>query len=94
MYTLNNKHALNSECALNREGLDIKGGVKPCACSSCVQKVPRSQHEMEEYTMESVVRGHHVYKSIWYPLLGEQLRLEIEEGNGHDRYADVCVTYV
>ena len=81
------KHALNSECALNREGSDVKGGTKPCACSSHVHKVPRSQHEMEEYTMESVVRGHQVYKSIWHPLLGEQLRLEIEEGNGHDRYS-------
>ena len=37
--------------------------------------------------MESVVRGHHVYKSIWRPILGKQLVLEREEGNGHDRRA-------
>ena len=36
--------------------------------------------------MDSVVRGHHVYKSIWTPFLGEVLRVEIEEGNEEDRY--------
>ena len=26
---------------------------------------------MEEYTIESIIRGHHVYiKSIWHPILG------------------------
>ena len=40
---------------------------------------------MEEYTIESVIRGHHVYsKSIWHPILGEQLTLE--DGNSHDRH--------
>ena len=42
---------------------------------------------MEKYTMESVIRGHHVYKSILHPILGEQLVLERVEGNGHDRHA-------
>ena len=42
---------------------------------------------MEEYTIESIVPGHHVYKSIWHPILGEHLILEREEGNGHDRHA-------
>ena len=42
---------------------------------------------MEEYTIESVVQGHDVYKSIRHPILGEQLVLEREEGNGHDRHA-------
>ena len=42
---------------------------------------------MEEYTIESVIRRHHIYKSIWHPILGEQLVLEREEGSGHDRYA-------
>ena len=42
---------------------------------------------MEEYTIESVIRGHHIYiKSIWHPILGEQLTLEREDGNSHDRY--------
>ena len=36
---------------------------------------------MEEYVMESVVRGHHVYKSVWHPVLGEQLTLERENSS-------------
>ena len=42
---------------------------------------------MEEYVMESAVRGHHVYKSVWHPVLGEQLTLERENSNSHDRHA-------
>ena len=39
------------------------------------------------FLFTSVIRGHHVYKSIWTPVLGEVSR---EEGNAHDRFA-VCV---
>ena len=39
------------------------------------------------YTVESVIRGHHVYKHIWTPLSGEELALERELHNPHDRYA-------
>ena len=31
--------------------------------------------------MESVIRGHHVYKNIWHPVLEEQLTLERENSN-------------
>ena len=37
--------------------------------------------------MESVLRGHHVYKSVWNPVLGEQLTFERENSNSHDRHA-------
>ena len=40
--------------------------------------------------MESVVRGHHVYKEIWTPELGEVLTVCKEPDNIHDRHA-VCV---
>ena len=36
------------------------------------------------YVMESVVRGHHVYKRIWTPRVGEQLQLKHEEGDSND----------
>ena len=42
--------------------------------------------ESEECTLESVIRGHHIYKRIWQPLVGEVLTLE-QEGNTHDRFA-------
>ena len=37
--------------------------------------------------MERAVRGHHIYKSVWHPVLGEQLTLERENSNSHDRHA-------
>ena len=43
-----------------------------------------------ELCVDSVVRGHHVYKSIWTPALAEELLVEQENDNEHDLYA-VCV---
>ncbi len=34
--------------------------------------------------LDSVVRGHHVYKRIWTPTIGEQLQLRPEENNEND----------
>ena len=42
---------------------------------------------MKELHKDSVVRGHHVYKSIWTPVIGEELNLECKESNKHDEYA-------
>ena len=42
------------------------------------------------YLQESVIRGHHIYKAVWNPVLGEVHILALEEGNEHDRFA-VCV---
>ena len=36
--------------------------------------------------VESVVRGHHVYKSVWTPVSGEELAVTPEVKNSHDRY--------
>ena len=38
-------------------------------------------------SIESVVRGYHVYKDVWAPVLGDTSILEIEELNIHNRYA-------
>ena len=46
-----------------------------------------SEHEFEEFTLDSVIRGHHVYKSVWTPAIGEVLPAQVEEGNSHDQYA-------
>ena len=43
-----------------------------------------------ELHVESVVRGHHIYKSIWTPALAEELLVEPENDNEHDIYT-VCV---
>ena len=46
--------------------------------------------ELQTSTLESVIRGHHIYKQIWWPLLGEILTLEREEDNNRDKFA-VCL---
>ena len=38
-------------------------------------------------SVESVVRGYHVYMNDWSPSVGDEFELEIEELNRHDRYA-------
>ena len=87
---LNKKYALNSECALNRKGLGIEGGAIyrvhcPAIGGATAAKIAKIM--MEEYAIETVIRGHYVYiKSIWHPILGEQLTLEREDGNSHDRH--------
>ena len=42
---------------------------------------------MEELHIDSVMRGHHIYKSVWTPVIGKELYLEPEESNEHDKYA-------
>ena len=34
-----------------------------------------------EFSMESIIRGHHVYKYIWSSIVGEELECRIETGN-------------
>ena len=43
--------------------------------------------DMETLKKNSVVTGHHIYKTIWTPFIWEMLPAEIEEGNVYDRYA-------
>lgn len=37
----------------------------------------------------SVVRGHHIYKNVWTPVIGEELTVLPEESNTHDPHAVV-----
>ena len=41
----------------------------------------------DTFRLDSVVRGHHVYKNIWSSMLGEELQCIREMGNVHDLYA-------
>ena len=43
--------------------------------------------ERQASTLESIIRGRHIYKQIWRPLVGEILTLEREEGNKHEKFA-------
>ena len=39
------------------------------------------------FEMESCIRGHHIYKDIWTPVVDEELSCRREEGNISDPYA-------
>lgn len=45
---------------------------------------------MSSTELESYVKGYHVYKDIWTPVVNEELKTEMEPGNVKDKYA-VCV---
>ena len=45
---------------------------------------------MDSAILESCVRGHHIYKAVWSPFVGEELVCLMEDNNSHDQYA-VCV---
>ena len=49
--------------------------------------IPTALNRSMELRVEGVIRGHHVYKRIWTPRLGEQLTLAPESDNDHDRRA-------
>ena len=44
----------------------------------------------EAFCYDSIVRGHHVYTTVWALFLGEILTATAEPTSGHDRHA-VCV---
>ena len=41
----------------------------------------------EEFVIDSMVRGYHVYQDVWTPAVGECLQCVREEDNAEDRYA-------
>ena len=41
---------------------------------------------------DSVIRGHHVYKAIWTPAVGEVLLVRKEPANTHDRKAVAIIS--
>ena len=40
-----------------------------------------------DFSFDSVIRGHHIYKKVWMPSVGEVLLLVKEEGNEHNCFA-------
>lgn len=41
----------------------------------------------ENFMLESSVRGHHIYKRVWTPVIGQQLQVQAQRGNTHGRHA-------
>ena len=42
--------------------------------------------DIASFSVESVIREHHVYKTIWSSALGKELQCHREVGNIHDLY--------
>ena len=80
------KCALNSRHALNKKQLLNKLGGKQWAVLSLLPKNRSfNMAERQASTLESLIRGSHIYKQIWRPLLGR----EREEGYNHDNSLSV-----
>ena len=56
-------------------------------CPSSVDRCDGMTEETESCTLESAVRGHHVYKTTWSPAIGQVLQVRAEDSNAYDRYA-------
>ena len=56
-------------------------------CPSSVLRYDGMTEEIESCTLESAVRGHHVYKTTWSPAIGQMLQVGAEDSNAYDRYA-------
>ena len=39
------------------------------------------------FQLPSVVRGHHIYKSVWIPSIGETLALQVDAEDEHGAYS-------
>ena len=66
-------------------------GLKPRPSNLGVKMSGQSAVTTPCLNLESVVRGHHVYKRVWRPAIGEQLKLICEECNEHDPRAVAIV---
>ena len=50
-------------------------------------KMSQRSSNLLEHEISSVVRGHHIYKTVCNPLVGEMLPLSKEHCNAHDKHA-------
>jgi len=60
--------------------------ITPCACATNLKSIITEEH-MERFSIDSAVRGFHVYKDIRNPEIGEVLICKQEFKNLHDPYA-------
>ena len=56
---------------------------------SLLRLVLRVTASLMEFTTDTVIRGHQIYKEIWTPIIGECVECVPETGNGHDLSCDL-----
>ena len=47
-----------------------------------------------DFALNSVIRGHHVYKTVWSPFVGKILHLQTDARNVHDTHTVAIVVMV
>ena len=69
---------------------------KPMLTAACMhlrkQLMANTNSGSESLTIDSAIRGHHIYKAIWTPILDQILDTYLEEDNAKDAHA-VAVTF-
>ena len=55
--------------------------------STRVEMTEASTEAVRSFTREAMVRGYHIYNSIWEAYIGEELSCQRDEDNEHDPYA-------
>ena len=43
------------------------------------------------FEVDGMIRGFHIYKNIWEPVIGEELQCSLDDGNLHDPFAVAVV---
>ena len=61
--------------------------VRACACALARHDTTSTSNMECELAMDSYFQGHHVFKNIWTPTMGEQLPCKREICDNKDRYA-------
>ena len=67
--------------------IDGRGQIPYRNALKMATTVPCALETLETYSFKSVIRGHHAFKSISSPFVGETLAVKQEKGNRHDRFA-------
>ena len=62
-------------------------GVYTCSDPMDRRVLAMASSSGETFTVESCVRGYHIYKDIWDATIGEELQCARESDNSNDRYA-------
>ena len=54
--------------------------------ASEIERQQREDRQWNSYKNISVIRGHHIYKSVWTQIIGERSVLVPEDNNKHDKW--------
>ena len=70
--------------------LQLLATLSPLAIEK-LEAMSRAKDREAIFLYVSVIRGHHAYKAVWTPIVGEAVEVSCEPSNPYDGHA-VCVT--